>query len=153
MQTFPPTVVLRHRKENLKKCSLRGLESLEDFLFFTYPRDLLPDLNGFILLDMDAPALSQADCDRGLFVLDGTWRYAQKMYENTSGLDVLVKRSIPSHYKTAYPRKQEDCPDPERGLASIEAIYISYFIMGRDTEGLLDQYHWKDRFLEINNLS
>lgn len=150
MQSFPPTIVLRHRKENLKKCSLRGLEDRNDFVFYTYPRDKVQGFDGYILLDMDAEPLTEADADRGLFILDGTWRYAEKMYENTPGLDGLVRRSIPKHYVTAYPRKQEDCPDPSRGLASVEAIYIAYHLMGRSTEGLLDHYYWKDKFLEVN---
>ncbi len=150
MQPFPPTVVLRHRKENLKKCSLRGLEERDDFLFLTYPRDPCPPLKGYLILAMDAPPLSTADADLGLFLIDGTWRYAETMYNNTPGLDSLVKRSIPTHYRTAYPRRQDDCPDPERGLASIEALYIAYHLLGRQTDGLLDHYHWKDEFLRMN---
>jgi pre-rRNA-processing protein TSR3 len=37
-----------------------------------------------------------------------------------------------------------------KGLASIEALYIAYFILGYDTMGLLDQYHWAELFLEKN---
>lgn len=152
MQSFPPTIVLRHKKENLKKCSLRGIESRNDFEFYTYPKDTLPNMLGYICLSINAPVLSAEDADKGLFVLDGTWRYADVMYHNTPGLDLLIPRSLPSHYQTAYRRKQVDCPDPERGLASIEAIYIAYHILGRDTTGLLDNYHWKDDFLKKNNL-
>ncbi len=151
MQSFPPTIVLRHRKENLKKCSLRGLEERSDFIFYKYPRDEVQGFEGYILLDMDAEPLTEADAHRGLFILDGTWRYAEKMYDNTPGLDGLVRRSIPQHFVTAYPRKQEDCPDPSRGLASVEAIYIAYHLMGRNTDGLLEHYHWKDKFLEVNS--
>jgi rRNA small subunit aminocarboxypropyltransferase len=152
MQSFPPTIVLRHRKENLKKCSLRGLESRNDFIFYTYPRDEVQGFDGYILLDMDAPPVSVEDAERGLFILDGTWRYAEKMYENTPDIDRLIRRSIPPHFVTAYPRKQEDCPDPSRGLASVEAIYIAYHLMGRNTDGLLDHYYWKDEFLQLNDL-
>lgn len=152
MQSFPSTIVLRHRRENLKKCSLRGLESRPDFKFFKYPYPVLPNINGYILLALDAPLLSKEDRDKGLFIVDATWRYAQTMIDNVPGLEVLERRSLPNHYKTAYPRRQDDCPDPERGLASVEAIYIAYHIMGHDPSGLLDNYHWKDKFLEINGL-
>ena len=64
----------------------------------------------------------------------------------------MPKRSLPGHFVTAYPRKQEDCPDPERGLASVEALYIAHQILGHDTEGLLEHYHWKEKFLEKNFL-
>lgn len=153
MIPYPPTVVYRHRKENLKKCSLRGLESREDFNFYTYPNEDLPDLPGYILLDMDAPPLSQEDAHRGLLILDGTWRYAEKMSKRLVNQSGLVKRRIPSFYQTAYPRKQDDCPDPSRGLASIEAIYIAYQMMGRPSDGLLDHYYWATAFVEANKIS
>ena len=150
MQTFPPTIVLRHRRENLKKCSLRGLESREDVRFFSYPRGILPDLSGYIMLALDAPVLTKKDADKGLFILDSTWRYSETMGRFADPNHVLIKRSLPANYRTSYPRRQEDCFDPERGLASIEAIYIAYHILERDTSGLLDLYHWKENFLKTN---
>lgn len=150
MQTFPPTIVLRHQRENLKKCSLRGLESRNDFKFFTYPYATLPCLTNYILLTLDAPPLNREDASHGLFILDSTWRYADKMLRFVENQRVLEKRSIPSYFRTAYPRRQDDCVDPERGLASIEAIYIAYHLMGRDTSGLLDGYHWREQFLALN---
>lgn len=150
MYLYPPTVVLRHRKENLKKCSLRGLESREDFHFYTYPKEILPQLNNYIVLSFDGPLLSKEDGERGLFILDATWKYAGKMYENSPEIHKLEHRSLPEQYRTAYPRIQNDCPDPSRGLASIEAIFVAYHLMGRSTEGLLDLYHWKKEFLEMN---
>jgi pre-rRNA-processing protein TSR3 len=148
MQSFPPTVILRHQRENLKKCSLRGLEKRPDFKFYQYPHGLLPELSGYITLALDAPPLTLDDRDCGLFILDSTWRYAEKMLKFAERQGFLNKRSIPINFRTAYPRRQEDCPDPELGLASIEAIYIAYKILGRDVAGLLDYYHWKEPFLK-----
>ncbi len=148
MFSFPPTIILRHKRENLQKCSLRGLESREDIHFFTYPRDQLPDLSGYFLLSMDGPPLSKKDGHLGLFLLDGTWRYAEKMQRLLSS--PLPTRSIPQGFTTAYPRKQDDCKDPCRGLASIEALFIAYTLLERETAGLLDDYYWKDFFLEKN---
>jgi len=150
MGTFPQTVVLRHRRENLKKCSLRGLEERDDFIFLTYPRDPLPDLSGYVMLALDAPPLTAEDSSKGLFVLDATWRYAEKMLHYVESQVMLPCRSLPLGIQTAYPRRQEDCPDPERGLASIEAIYVAYHVLGRDVTGLLDHYYWKEPFLEKN---
>jgi pre-rRNA-processing protein TSR3 len=152
MQSFPPTVVIRHQLENLKKCSLRGLELREDFFFLKYPYEKLPDLQGYIILSVDAPPLSIEDYDRGLLVLDATWRYAKKMIQPFENQEVYIYRSLPHHFRTAYPRYQHDCPDPERGLASVEAIYLCYQLMGRSVSGLLDNYYWKEKFLEINGL-
>ena len=149
MQLFPSTVVLRHRRENLKKCSLTGLESREDFKFYTYPRDIVPPLESYIMLCLDAPPLTAEDSAHGLFILDATWRYADTMMRQVTGQ--LIKRSLPGDWRTAYPRRQEDCSDPERGLASVEAIFIAYHILGRDTTGLLDHYYWKNDFLTKNS--
>ncbi len=150
MQSFPPTYVLRHRRENLKKCSLRGLEKRPDFKFFTYPTALLPDLSNYVMLALDAPPLSPADREHGLFLLDATWRYAVKMLQFVDAHAIIERRSIPAGFRTAYPRRQEDCPSPEEGLASIEALYIAYVILGHDPAGLLDNYHWRAEFLKKN---
>lgn len=150
MQPFPPTIVLRHCRENLKKCSLRGLESRDDFLFFSYPNDTLPDFSGYVMLTLDAPILDAKDCQKGLFLIDATWRYAEKMIKSVDSKAKIEKRSLPSIYRTAYPRRQEDCPDPEKGLASIEALYLSYRILGREAESLLEGYYWKGLFFEKN---
>lgn len=153
MQAFPPTIVLRHRKENLKKCSLSGLESRTDFKFYTYPGDLIPEFKEHFLLSFDGPILSSKDIGHGLFILDGTWRYAEKMFQKTNTLEKMEKRSLPPHFKTAYPRRQDDCSDVGRGLSSIEAIYVAYTILGYDTAGLFDRYYWKNAFLEMNGFS
>lgn len=145
-----PTVILRHRKENLKKCSLRGLETREDISFYTYPKDYLPEMEGAILLKLGAPILSKADNPCTLFLIDGTWRYSELMYSQLPPSQTFRERSLPPGLVTAYPRKQEDCVNKERGLASVEALFAAYYILGRDTQGLLDEYYWKNAFLEKN---
>lgn len=152
MQSFPPTYVLRHRRENLKKCSLRGLEQRPDFRFLTYPNTILPDLSHYVMLAFDGPPLSPADSHKGLLILDATWRYAEKMMRFVDSQVSLERRSLPRTLKTAYPRRQDDCPFPEYGLASIEAVYVAYLMMERETIGLLDNYYWKDEFLKINHI-
>ena len=149
---FPPTIVIRHRKENLKKCSLRGLEKRSDFLFFRYPlQEVLPSLDHYILLSLETQEeLSAEDGAMGLLVLDATWRYAQKMDEQIAFSPSIRRRRLPSYLKTVYPRRQQDCLDPSLGMASVEAIACAYALMGRSLEGLLDHYHWKESFIEKN---
>lgn len=151
------TIIIRHTRENLKKCSLRGLESKEGFQFFTYPdcalgKEKLPDLQNFLVLDISGKPLSKEDAGRGLILLDATWRLAKKMSEQIKELRTVEKRSLPAGFTTAYPRRQDDCPDPMAGLASIEALYIAYFLMGKPCEFLLENYHWKEPFLAKNNV-
>ncbi len=148
MTAFPPTIILRHRRENKKKCSLRGLETRDDLRFYQYPNPQLPPLAGYLLLTINAPSLTEADAHYGLLLLDGTWRYTAKMYAATTGLAVLPKRSLPSALRTAYPRRQDDCPNPNQGLASVEALYAAYSILHRSTTALLDNYYWRDHFLQ-----
>ena len=126
-----PTIILRHRKENLKKCSLRGLETRSDMQFFTYPKQSLPPLTNYVLLDLEGPLFAQ-------FVLSR---------KQNSIKEPLKTRSPPKHIKTAYPRRQPSCDDPERGLASVEALFIAYQILGYSTDHLLDHYHCRDQFL------
>lgn len=150
MNTFLPTIILRHRKENVKKCSLRGLEDREDMIFYTYPKDKITSLDHYITLDMIAKPLSKEDQNFGLFLIDGTWNYAETMTKQVEKKVSLIKRSLPKEIVTAYPRKQTKCPEPERGLASIEALYIAYLILGRPVDRLLDNYYWKELFLDLN---
>ena len=49
------------------------------------------------------------------------------------------REAFPPAIRTAYPRRQTDCPDPASGLSSVEALYIAHQILGRSTEKLLDR--------------
>ncbi len=129
---------------------MTGLEVRKDFKFYTYPLQDLPELPGYIMLSFDGPLLTSEDAGKGLFILDGTWRYAEKMHQNTPAIKNMVLRSLNPNFKTAYPRKQDDCSDSDRGLSSIEALYAAYTALGYDTTGLLDRYLWKETFLNIN---
>lgn len=149
---FPPTIIIRHRKENLKKCSLKGLEKRSDCIFLRYPLQQVPACNNYILLSLEAPKeLSIEDADCGLLLLDATWRYAQTMEKQLVFSPAIRKRCLPKNLLTAYPRCQQGCSDPLRGLASIEALVCAYALLGRSLEGLLDHYYWRESFLEKND--
>lgn len=153
MHLSSPTVIIRHQRENLNKCSLRGLERRPDLQFLNYPNGQLPALSGYLLLAIDGPPLTSADQQHGLLLLDATWRYAAVMRRYVDSLVCLECRSIPAGFVTAYPRRQTECPDPEAGLASVEALYIAYHLTGRDPSGLLDNYYWKEEFFLKNKFS
>ena len=90
--------------------------------------------------------LSPHDCTQGLLVLDGTWRWAEKMESDFAEVPI---RSLPT-WRTAYPRNSKLFEDPDQGLATIEAIFVAYRQLGYSTQGLLDQYYWKQEFLRLN---
>ena len=146
--SFPPTVIVRHTHENPRKCSVLPLKGRPDVLFLTHPVKNRPPLDNYIRLAAEGPPLSAADADKGVLLLDGSWRWAAAMTRDF--LDVPA-RSL-SGWRTAYPRVSKMGTDPDNGLASIEALYIAYHILGRPTAGLLDHYHWADAFLEANGL-
>ena len=79
-------------------------------------------------------------------MIDGTWRLAERMEKKYADVPV---RSLPA-WQTAYPRVSKVFDDPTVGLATIEAIFIAHQALGRNTTGLLDQYHWREEFLQKN---
>jgi pre-rRNA-processing protein TSR3 len=148
MQTFPITIIVRHPRENPRKCSVMALHGRPDVAFYSYPTTELPPLEGYIRLAADGPELSSADRDSGILLLDGSWRLSNKMVTHHSS---VPPRSLHG-WKTAYPRVSKLGTDPDNGLASIEALYIAYHLLGRPTDGLLDHYHWANQFLQLNGL-
>jgi pre-rRNA-processing protein TSR3 len=154
----PAAVIVRHRKERLTKCSLRGLESLAALRFFRYP-DRMPPLellHGAVMLDLEADVeLSALDHGRTVLLVDATWRLAPKVVQalRQEGAQLLPRR-LPPKLVTAYPRRQTACPEPERGLASVEALYAAVRMtghaIGHELPGLLANYHWRSSFLALN---
>src|SRR5205823_7514175 len=135
---YPPTVIVRHRHENPRKCSVVPLRGRPDILFLNYPLTKTPDLTGYVRLAAGGEPLSAADAGCGLLLLDGSWRWAAAM---TRGFLDVPPRSLRG-YRTAYPRSSKLGTDPDNGLASVEALFLAYHILGRPTEGLLDHYRW-----------
>lgn len=169
---FPPTIIVVHPKEKRSKCTVEPLRGRVGFVFWRFPR-LGPEphevrskvesrrveksrpgfdastltLTGYVRLGLGGPVLSEADAGRGLLVLDGTWRLAGAMESAFASVPV---RTLPAGWETAYPRRSKLFEDPLGGLATIEAVYAAYTILGRDTAGLLDAYHWAEEFLALN---
>ncbi len=79
MQGYPSTVILRHRRENLNKCSLRGLESRDGYEIFYLSKRFASGLEGAVMLDLEGPELSREDRGRPLLLDDATWRWAEVM--------------------------------------------------------------------------
>jgi hypothetical protein len=88
-------------------------------------------------------ALASVDC---------VWRRLPNLVRRISWQDgkapVLAK--IPPGFRTAYPRVGAHLPDPEGGLATIEAIFIASALLGRWDVSLLSRYYFGRRFIERN---
>jgi pre-rRNA-processing protein TSR3 len=146
--SYPPTVVVRHPRENVRKCSIWPLRDRADFVFLTHPVKELPRLDGYIRLAAEGPELSVSDAGCGLLLLDSSWRWLELM--TRPFLDV-PPRSLKG-YLTAFPRRSKLYDDPDNGLATVEALFLAHHILGRPTDGLLEHYRWAEEFLRINGL-
>ena len=147
--TGRPTIVVVHPKERRSKCTVAPVRGRDGFVFWKYPHRG-PELTGdYVRLGFAGPVIGPDDVDRGLLILDGTWRLAAAMERDYADVPV---RSLPD-LQTAYPRVSKTFADPHGGLATIEALYAAYALMGRDTDGIFDGYHWAKEFLEANRES
>lgn len=146
-EVFPPTVIIRHTKENPRKCSIMPLKGRPGIQIHNYPMARPLDLRNYIRLAADGPPLTRQDEKFGVLLLDGSWRSAGSM---TRDYEHIAPRSL-SGFVTAYPRVSKLGTDPDNGLASVEALFIALKILGRPVEGILDYYHWKDKFLAANS--
>ena len=144
---YPKTIIVVHKSEKAKKCSVAPLRGNPEFDFYRFPGSARPNLENYVRLGMGGPELGAAEMEKGLLVLDGTWRRAAAMEKEYRHVPV---RTLPSGWRTAYPRVSKVTQDPDHGLATIEAIFAALSILGRDTAGLLDHYHWQEQFLALN---
>ena len=147
--TYLPTIIVRNPRENPRKCTVLPLKGRTDLVFLGFPARRRPNLEGYIRLAVLGEELSPGDAEAGILLLDGSWRWASEL--TRVFLDV-PPRSLQG-YRTAYPRISKLGTDPDNGLASAEALYVAYHILGRPTAGLLDHYWWKEEFLRLNQLA
>jgi pre-rRNA-processing protein TSR3 len=147
--TYPPTLIVRHPRENPRKCSILPLRGRPDLVFLTYPVKELPPLDGYVRLAADGPELSAEDREGGILLLDGSWRWAASMNRDFLAVPPRSLRG----WKTAYPRVSKLGTDPDNGLASVEALFAAHHVLGRPIAGLLDHYRWAEEFLRLNELN
>jgi pre-rRNA-processing protein TSR3 len=146
--SVPLTIIVRHPKENPRKCTILPLRDRPDLIIVKHPVIEPLALNGYIRLAAEGPELSEADAGSGILLLDGSWRWAGVM---TRAFESMPPRSLHG-YRTAYPRVSKLGTDPDNGLASVEALFLAYHILGRPTEGILAHYRWAEEFLRLNGL-
>jgi ribosome biogenesis protein Tsr3 len=143
--------IILHTREERKKCTLAGIRSNTAFTFIEHTRHEVDP--GALFLHPDGSPLTRADRGRDLVLLDATWRDFTKLLRRDPVLAGLERRSIRG-FVTAYPRKGRRFPHPEDHLASIEVIIAAGLILGiPEYADLLDSYHFRDAFMEMNGLS
>ena len=148
--------VLMDKKENKRKCTLHPLSYRKDFSFSTFlpGMDPIESLKSEILLHVNGKDLREVLEERpsigSIATIDCNWRKVEKTLNRVKKpWPILAK--IPPGFLTAYPRKsKEEGIDPERGLASIEALFIATAFLSIWDLNLLKEFHFRDKFLQIN---
>ena len=101
--TYPPTVIVRNPRENPRKCSILPLRGREDMIFLGYPLTGPVALENYVRLAVEGDPLSLRDADKGLLLLDASWRRAGPMERDFRD---VPPRSLHG-YRTAYPRRSK----------------------------------------------
>lgn len=134
-------------REPAKKCSLTPLRGMRGVRFVSVKGGKRVDAGRRIWLDPDGEELGPADRGIGLLLIDCTWRRLPTLSKRIDG--DLLRRRLPK-LVTAYPRRSKLMPDPEHGLASVEALYAAMALLDDPRPQLLTQYRWAADFLAAN---
>ena len=140
-------LIFRDPRESVRKCSLTPLRGHPGIRFVHDRPGHVLDAGRRILLHPDGDELAPEDAGPGLLLIDCAWRRVDSMRARVEG--ELLPRRLPA-LESAYPRKSRIAEDPTRGLASVEALYVALAILGQPAPELLDDYRWRDAFLELN---
>jgi len=140
-------LIVHDPREPAKKCSLTPLRGMAGVRFVAVQGAERIDVGRRLWLHPDGDELSPADGGIGLLLIDCTWRRLPKLAKCIDG--ELLRRRLPK-LVTAYPRRSKLAPDPEHGLASVEALYAALALLGAPRPELLAHYRWAADFLAAN---
>ena len=140
-------LIVHDPREPAKKCSLTPLRGMPGVSFVPLRSGQRVDAGRRIWLHPDGEELGPADRGIGLLLVDCTWRRLSKLSTCIDG--ELLKRRLPK-LVTAYPRRSKLTPDPEHGLASVEALYAAMALLDGPRPELLANYRWAVEFLAAN---
>ncbi len=140
-------MIVHDPREPAGKCSLTPLRGMPGMRFVPLRAGQRVDAGRRLWLHPDGDALGPADRGIGLLLVDCTWRRLSKLSASIDG--ELLRRRLPN-LVTAYPRRSKLTPDPEHGLASVEALYAATALLDGPRPELLAGYHWAAEFLAAN---
>ena len=136
-----------------RDCSVNYIKDREDVFIYEQREVALGTVGSWhfadkILLQLGAEPLTSKDNGNDLIIIDMGWKDALKLSKRFP--PEIQRRSI-SGFKTAYPRTKKSSIRPDSGLRSIECMFVAKLIMtGTEDESLLRNYHFREKFLEIN---
>ena len=140
-------LIVHDPREPAKKCSLTPLRGMAGVRFVSVRGGKRVDVGRRIWLDPEGEEFGPADRGVDLLLIDCTWRRVSKLSKCIDG--ELLRRRLPE-LVTAYPRRSKLVPDPEHGLASVEALYAAIALLDAPHLELLAHYRWAADFLAAN---
>jgi pre-rRNA-processing protein TSR3 len=140
-------LIVHDSHEPARKCSLTPLRGMPGVRFVSVGGGRRVDAGRRIWLHPEGEEIGPADRGIGLLLVDCSWRRVAKLSRRVDG--ELLPRRLPP-LVTVYPRKSKLVPDPEHGLASVEALYAAISLLGAPRPELLAGYRWADEFLAAN---
>ncbi len=147
-------IVMDHG-ETGNKCTIAPLRGRPDFRFFrVHGERPLGPLSAPILLHHEGECLTQVDLTKpvqSLASIDCVWRRLPTIQRRLSWIEAPAKLAkLPEGFVTVYPRVGQYLPDPEGGLATIEALFIAAALLGKWDVTLLAHYYFARAFIERN---
>ena len=134
-------------REPKAKCSITPLRGMEGVHFAPLRGNNRVDAGRRIWLHPEGDELGPGDRGLGLLLIDCTWRRLSRLSKRIDG--ELLPRRLPK-LVTAYPRRSKLTPDPEHGLASVEALYAAMALLDAPRPEFLARYRWAAEFLAAN---
>jgi ribosome biogenesis protein Tsr3 len=152
-------IIVSRNEKIEKKCTLYPLRGRLDFDFRIYKNPgefgshsilLFPDgepLTSELVNEVKNQIAPGSSKQYGLNIvlIDTRWKKTKGILDSLP----MLRRVSLIGYVTGALRKD---PPPSGGLASCEALYLASLIFGKPDPTLLDNYHFKDRFYELNKL-
>lgn len=140
--------ILRDGRESPRKCTVAALRGLPNITIKNWRRDHAVDAGGLLLLHPAGPPLQSGDAAWPLLLVDSSWHHLAQILRDVKGDP--VRRSIPTGFVTAYPRRSNLYRDPEGGLATVEALHAALAVLGHRRDDILEPYYFRDQFLALN---
>ena len=140
-------LIVHDPREPKHKCSVAPLRGMEGVRFASLRGETRIDAGRRIWLHPDGDEIGPEDRGIGLLLIDCIWRRVATLSKRIDG--ELLRRRLPELI-TAYPRRSKLTPDPEHGLASVEALYAAIALLEGPRPALLTHYRWASEFLAAN---
>lgn len=149
-------IIISRNNKIEKKCTLFPLRGRPDFFFRTQDEKGEITHNSILLFPDGEPFSKELITEiwkselennsvLNIVLIDSRWKKARGIAESLPDIRWVTLEG----YVTGAQRKD---PPPEGGLSSVEALFLASLHMGSPDITLLSNFHFKDRFFELNGL-